>query len=146
MEIDGICHCLDTEHRVNGKRLRENETKICTEANCLNGFCSSPDNCECLDGYEKDENLLCAAVNETCIDDSGNCNVTFDRPCYCINGICTANGSCVCVNGFKMSENHNNQCEPECTKECVSKSSYSINQTLFLMTFIIQLSGEWCLH
>lgn len=118
-EIDGMCHCLDDDHRVNGDMIRNNYTAICTENSCENGVCLTPYDCDCYDGFEKDENLICTAVNETCIDDPANCNAGDSKTCNCINGICSLSNQCHCVNGFKMSEDLDNVCEPHCTKECV---------------------------
>lgn len=120
VEIDGMCHCLDEAQRVSAERIRNNISSICTESNCKNGVCLTPDDCECYDGFEKDENFQCVAFNETCIDDPSNCNGTDLHVCNCINGICAINQTCVCVNGFKMSEGHNDLCEPRCTKDCVN--------------------------
>lgn len=120
VEIDGMCHCLDDGHRINGDVIRNNMSSICTESTCANGVCLTLYDCECYDGFEKDENFNCVAVNETCIDDPNICNGTEIKTCNCINGICAANFTCVCVNGFKMSDGHSDLCEPKCTKECVN--------------------------
>lgn len=119
VEIDGICHCLDEDQRVNGDRIRNNISSICTESNCQNGFCSTPNECECYVGFEKNDNNICVAVNETCIDDPTNCEGP-EHVCTCINGICSNNHTCICVNGFKMTEGRNDICEPFCSKECVN--------------------------
>lgn len=47
IEIDDYCHCLDEEHRVSGDRIRNNISSICSESRCANGFCASPNDCEC---------------------------------------------------------------------------------------------------
>lgn len=47
VEVDGYCHCLDEEHRVSGERIRRNISSICSESNCVNGFCMTPYDCEC---------------------------------------------------------------------------------------------------
>lgn len=120
VEIDEKCHCLNENQRVKVDRIRNNDSSICTEANCINGYCVSSNECVCLDGFEKDENFLCVAVNETCIDDPINCNYTNKQTCDCINGVCASNDTCICVNGFMMNEEFQNRCEPHCSKDCVS--------------------------
>lgn len=121
-EVDGMCHCLDEGQRVKGDQIRNNISSICTESNCENGVCLTPFECDCYEGFEKDENNKCAAVNETCIDEPSVCNGNDPDPhaCSCVNGICSANHTCVCVNGFKMSEGHTDLCEPHCSKECAN--------------------------
>lgn len=126
VEVDGMCHCLDQGQRVGGDRLRDNISSICMENNCKNGICVTPYDCECLEGFEKDENFICVAANEICIDDPANCNGTTDTPmCSCINGVCSSNNTCICVNGFKMSDDRSDVCEPHCYKEC--QNGFCIN-------------------
>lgn len=118
--IDEKCHCLNDYQRVSGYRLHIDDPSICTKANCLNGFCATPNDCECIEGFEKDDNLECIPVNETCIDEPMLCNSTAPEMCDCINGVCATNGTCVCLNGYKMTEKWTNRCEPLCSEECVS--------------------------
>lgn len=47
IEIAGYCHCLDEEHRISGDRIRNNISSICSDSNCVNGFCLTPNDCEC---------------------------------------------------------------------------------------------------
>lgn len=51
VEVDGYCHCLDEEHRVSGNRIRNNISSICSESNCVNGFCMTPNECECKESW-----------------------------------------------------------------------------------------------
>lgn len=118
-EVDGRCHCLDEHQRVSAQQLL-NDTGICSKSNCINGYCATPYQCECFDGFEKNENSICVGFNETCIDDPKLCNGTDVQGCDCINGICSSSGDCVCLNGFRMVAGRNDRCEPFCTKECVS--------------------------
>lgn len=118
-EVDGKCHCLDANQRISVTQLF-NDTGICNISSCSNGHCTSPTHCECFDGFEKNENSICVPINETCVDDSTNCNGTDVQGCDCINGICSSNGTCVCLNGFQMVPGHTDRCEPYCSKECVS--------------------------
>lgn len=120
VEIDGRCHCLDDEQRVSGYQLENDAQTICTRANCEHGFCASPFDCQCVEGFEKNENSTCVANNETCIDASTLCNGTAPEQCDCINGVCAANGTCFCLNGYQMSGKWANRCEPQCSQECVS--------------------------
>lgn len=125
VEVDGMCHCLDEGQRVSGDHLRDSGSWSCSENTCQNGFCATPYDCECLDGFEKDEQSNCVAVEETCIDDPANCNGTDTATCNCINGVCISNNTCVCVNGFKMIDGHTNLCEPHCSLEC--RNGFCIN-------------------
>ncbi|XP_031637797.1 fibrillin-2-like [Contarinia nasturtii] len=125
VEIDGQCHCLDDDDRLNGDVIRNNMSTICTANTCQNGRCITRHDCECYDGFEKDENSNCVASIEMCIDDPSDCKGDEVKTCNCINGICASNNTCICVNGFKMSEGHSDVCEPACNMNCVN--GYCIN-------------------
>lgn len=117
-EVDGKCHCLDAKQRVSVKDFGNDS--LCNSNNCANGYCQTSTQCECFEGFEKDEHSICAPANETCADDPTLCGATEVSNCNCINGICSLNGTCVCLNGFKMVADHNDRCEPHCSKKCVS--------------------------
>lgn len=50
-EIDGMCHCLNDEHRVDGETIRNNISAICTEDTCINGACLTPFDCEVFNHF-----------------------------------------------------------------------------------------------
>lgn len=117
---DEMCHCLEEDLRVTGSQIRENFTAICSDSNCKNGVCLTPFSCECLDGFEKNENSTCVMVNETCVDEPELCHGnSTDEICNCINGLCL-NNHCVCVQGYKESDVHDELCVPDCVGGCAN--------------------------
>lgn len=131
-EVGDKCHCLDETQRVKGyRRLYGDEPAgNCTKGNCENGYCATPDNCECFDDFIKDKNDTCVPLNDTCIDetieDCALLNTTTPEPsrstvlCGCINGVCSHENKCFCVGGYRMSNTTTDKCIPHCSKDCVS--------------------------
>lgn len=137
VEVDGLCHCLDETERVSGAKLYANNT--CTEATCINGFCVTPDYCECHKGFVKTENGTCAENSVTCIDADDEDCMSNSAPssstilCECINGICTQNNSCVCIIGYHKLSDRPNKCVPYCDRECVCITQVKLNRASLLM-------------
>lgn len=128
VEIDEKCHCLDATQRVKGNQLLDNNPNLCTEKNCINGYCATPYRCECTGGFAKNENSICISLNETCIDESSEDCVSYSNSsapshstilCDCINGVCSYDNKCFCVGGYRLSNITLNKCIPFCSKECV---------------------------
>lgn len=70
--------------------------------NCLNGFCHSPQQCQCYDGYVKNDLGECI---ETC-------------PISCQNGQCFLNGTCLCHSGYSLDPSTRQFCRPNCPQTC----------------------------
>ncbi|KAM7352183.1 nimrod B1 isoform 1-T1 [Cochliomyia hominivorax] len=66
--------------------------------NCRHGFCRSPQNCECFEGFIK--NL------------EGNCVQTC--PISCENGHCLLDGTCICKPGYILDAKSRKFCIPDC--------------------------------
>lgn len=149
VEIDGKCHCLDENQRVKGYDFLYGDKSYgnCSGETCRNGYCATPNTCECFFGFYKDENDSCAPLNETCIDEtSENCalaiNTTVEPsrstfPCSCTNGICNHENVCYCVQGFTMSNTTADKCIPQCSKECVSFCAIANNILCYLSCWCI---------
>lgn len=143
-EVDKKCHCLDKSQRVRDfHRLFGNDTAgNCSKNACKNGYCVTTDDCECFDGFIKNQNNTCVLLNETCIDETiEDCalgNGTRPEPsrntvlCSCINGVCSLENKCICIGGYKMSNVTTDKCIPHCSKDCVS---YFQCNNLFMLSF-----------
>lgn len=79
---------------------------------CNNGFCESPGECVCYDGFVK--------------NDDGKC--VFTCPVSCLNGKCNLDGTCICNVGFKLSENRD-FCRPICSMKCGTNQNCSAPET-----------------
>lgn len=123
--VDDICRChkdftkYNTTHCLkcdSGYSLNDEFDclPICNNP-CINGKCTAPDTCTCLDGYIQN-NLAC------------------DPICNCINAKCVAPYKCACFEGYIHA--NDSACVPkcDCDGECVepnvckSKSS-NVNAT-----------------
>ncbi|XP_055901913.1 epidermal growth factor-like protein [Eupeodes corollae] len=69
--------------------------------NCLNGYCVAPGECECYNGFVKNDN--------------GDC--VFTCPISCLNGQCYLDGTCKCHQGYKLDETKK-FCRPICSEGC----------------------------
>lgn len=132
VELNNTCHCLNETKLVRDRNVFYGDANNCTSETCVNGYCSSPTNCECIEGFEMNENKICVSFNETCVDDE--CSVTeaseiAEMKCSCINGICLHDKQCHCVNGYKMAQNSAKAdiCIPHCADECVSQNDSATN-------------------
>ncbi|KAH8276041.1 hypothetical protein KR026_000732 [Drosophila bipectinata] len=70
--------------------------------NCRNGFCRSPENCECFPDFVRNEFGACI---HTC-------------PIACQHGRCYLNGTCACHRGFALDQETRLFCRPQCSKAC----------------------------
>ncbi|KAH8279805.1 hypothetical protein KR054_006236 [Drosophila jambulina] len=68
---------------------------------CRNGSCRAPGECECYEGFVKNDN--------------GDC--VFACPLGCQNGVCYLDGSCQCEPGYKLDETRR-FCRPICSSGC----------------------------
>lgn len=68
---------------------------------CKNGYCTSPGQCECFDGFTK--------------NDRGDC--VFACPLGCENGRCYLNGTCRCNEGHTLDPTRT-FCRPNCRPPC----------------------------
>ncbi|XP_073821261.1 uncharacterized protein [Musca autumnalis] len=83
--------------------VRNWQRDICVPVceNCRNGKCVGPNECECYDGFVRNDN--------------GDC--VFSCPLGCLNGRCYLDGSCKCDPGYKLDETRR-FCRPICSKGC----------------------------
>nr|XP_026489161.1 neurogenic locus protein delta-like isoform X2 [Vanessa tameamea]XP_026489162.1 neurogenic locus protein delta-like isoform X2 [Vanessa tameamea] len=101
---------------------------------CKNGYCKSPSQCACNEGYEidRDNPHNCLPIchkscgHGTCIrPDVCDCNFGYtftNSTCQaicteaCVNGTCVAPDTCECFNGYRKTES--NLCLPYCSNGC----------------------------
>ncbi|XP_054281290.1 tenascin-like [Macrosteles quadrilineatus] len=112
---------------------------ICSRP-CKNGYCSTPNNCTCYEGYTKSfwDSYKCSPVcSPPCVN--GICSMPQFCECEegyyknkvvphicgpfcsheCINGYCSSPGKCTCKPGYKSTD-YPGICEPICSKKCVN--------------------------
>ncbi|XP_034940578.1 von Willebrand factor D and EGF domain-containing protein-like [Chelonus insularis] len=94
--IGGMCTCDS------GWMLIEGVCRpICRQPCGPNGYCFTPDVCECNRGWERSP--------------MGDCRPNC--PGGCINGDCIAPQTCVCKPGYTLNE-VSQKCVPDCEEEC----------------------------
>ncbi|KAH8276037.1 hypothetical protein KR026_000736 [Drosophila bipectinata] len=78
---------------------------------CQNGSCRAPGECECYEGFVRNDN--------------GDC--VFACPLGCQNGRCYLDGSCQCDPGYKLDESRR-FCRPICSNGCGSSPRHNCTE------------------
>ncbi|OWR45264.1 hypothetical protein KGM_210251 [Danaus plexippus plexippus] len=145
-------------------RYRETENNVCQpycSKGCLNGICTSPENCTCNDGWYKEEEKCkpycefdcgggtCVAPN-SCVCNPNYIkaeNLTCVPHCSqgCANGICVSPENCVCNKGWAKS-NDLNVCLPHCEFECGGGICASPNVCECYAGYIMSANGTCIPH
>ncbi|XP_043861576.1 tenascin isoform X2 [Drosophila santomea] len=81
------------------------------QCGCQNGSCKIPGECECYDGFVRNDN--------------GDC--VFACPLGCQNGQCYLDGSCQCDPGYKLDETRR-FCRPICSSGCGSSPRHNCTE------------------
>lgn len=84
-------------------KLKPNSTTECEAfcENCTDGTCIEPHHCECLSGFQMNENYVCERI---CLPE-------------CIFGECV-NGTCICDDGFSLFNQSTHNCQPYFENSC----------------------------
>ncbi|EDW27372.1 GL21253 [Drosophila persimilis] len=78
---------------------------------CQNGSCRAPGECDCYEGFVKNDN--------------GDC--VFACPLGCQNGRCFLDGSCLCDPGYKLDETRR-FCRPICSSGCGNSQRHNCTE------------------
>ncbi|XP_034099047.2 epidermal growth factor-like protein [Drosophila albomicans] len=78
---------------------------------CLNGVCRMPGECDCFEGFVKNDN--------------GDC--VFACPLGCQNGRCFLDGSCQCDPGYTLDETRR-FCRPICSSGCSNNGRHNCTE------------------
>ncbi|XP_055847239.1 epidermal growth factor-like protein [Episyrphus balteatus] len=127
---------------------------------CKNGFCTSPGQCDCFDGFTKNDRGECVFacplgcengrcfLNGTCRCNDGHTldpTRTFCRP-HCRpacghNQICVETNKCECRDGYQMTAIG---CQPICTPDCGHGRCYAPNKCECFAGFGMRLPRTVC--
>ncbi|XP_066582530.1 platelet endothelial aggregation receptor 1-like isoform X2 [Prorops nasuta] len=131
--INGQCACHP------GYELDRNKT-LCEphcDLPCTNSFCSAPDICTCLEGYDPIDAFTCdprctepCTTYSTCIaPETCECFVGYqmnsEQSCTpiceetCVQGSCIAPNFCSCFDGYALMNSSDFICEPVCLNDCI---------------------------
>ncbi|XP_052864223.1 LOW QUALITY PROTEIN: fibrillin-2-like [Anopheles cruzii] len=98
---------------------------VCADG-CVNGNCTGPNECRCLEGYEQDATDHCVPVCEP----------------SCQGGHCVAPGRCSCTEGYSVSMENGFACVPTCANPCQNGDCVAPNTCVCRHGYRVQDAGS----